>query len=397
MRSNQGFATSTVPDAGPELSMRFITLVYRNVARRRARSALTISGMAVAVCAVVALVGVADGFERSFLGVYEGHGVDVVVVRARVADRMTSVLDESLAAEMAKVPGVRLVEPALLDAISIEDAGLYGVVIQGLRPEAQQLDDYALLGGRRLQAGDTRAVMLGRLLARNLGKSVGDQVEVYEDQFFDVVGVYDRPNLFESGAMIMPLGELQDLLGQPGQVTAFNITVEQSGDSAEAARVAKAIEALGLGVSAMATKDYVGSDAKIQGASAMAWSTSLIALIVGAIGMLNTMIVSVFERTTEIGVLRAIGWRRGRVVRMILMESSVLSIAGAVIGSALAVALIAAISRMPAASSMVSGRIATAVVVQGFLIAVLIGLLGAIYPAYRAARLLPTVALRHEG
>jgi putative ABC transport system permease protein len=377
--------------------MRLVTLVYKNVSRRRIRSALTVSGMAVAVAAVVALVGIADGFQRSFLDLYQGHGVDIVVVRARVADRMTSDLDQSIGTRIAAIEGVDTVDPVLLDAISLEDSGLYGVVVQGLEPDNRFVRDQTLVEGRAFTPSDGRAVMLGQILARNLDKHAGDRVEIYQDEYFNVVGVYDRHNIFENGAMIVPLSQLQDLLGQRGQVTAFNVTLRKPKDAATIARVVGAIEGLGLGVSAMATEEYVATDAKIQGVTAMAWSTSAIALVIGAIGMLNTMIVSVFERTSEIGILRAIGWRKSRIVRMILMESGLLSVAGAVFGTLLALLLTYVLSRVPAASGMVGARIAPQVVTQGFLIALLIGLLGALYPAYRAARLLPTVALRNEG
>lgn len=377
--------------------MRFFTLVFKNVTHRRIRSGLTVTGMAIAVAAVVALVGVADGFKRSFLELYQGRGVDIVVVRARVADRMTSVLDASMADQIAQIPGVASVEPTLLDAVSFEDLGLYGVVVQGLRPGARLTNDHNRIAGRDLRQGDRRVVMLGRILADNLDKQVGDRVEIYEEEFFDVVGIYDRFNIFENGAMIMPIGELQRLLGQQGHVSAFNVIVTDGTDPDLIRRTVDQINEACVGVSAMATDDYVGTDAKIQGATAMAWTTSSIALMIGAIGMLNTMLVSVFERTAEIGVLRAIGWRKSRIVWMVMLESCLLCLIGAVLGTALALVLTDLLSRLPTSSTIVSGRVAPLVVVQGFVIAFSIGLLGATYPAYRAATLLPTEAIRHHG
>ncbi len=377
--------------------MRFITLVFKNVTRRRVRSGLTVTGMAIAVAAVVALVGVADGFKRSFLELYQGHGVDIVVVRARVADRMTSVLDANMAGQIAQISGVESVEPTLLDAVSFEDVGLYGVVIQGLRPGAELTHDHTIIVGRDLETGDRRVVMLGRILADSLNKAVGDRVEVYEEEFFEVVGIYDRFNIFENGAMIMPIAELQILLGQQGYVTAFNVMVNDGADSDLIRQTVEQIDAACVGVSAMASEDYVGTDAKIQGATAMAWTTSSIALMIGAIGMLNTMLVSVFERTAEIGVLRAIGWRKTRIVQMVMLESCLLCLVGAVLGTVLALMLTQLLSRLPTSSAIVSGSVAPLVVAQGFVIAFSIGLLGATYPAYRAATLLPTEAIRHHG
>ena len=111
--------------------------------------------------------------------------------------------------------------------------------------------------------------------------------------------------------------------------------------------------------------------------------------------MLNTMIMSVFERTKEIGVL-AIGWGRLRVVKMIIMESMLLSVIGGVVGALGAIALAKVLSQVPAAAGVVDGNLAWTVILEGFLIALGVGFLGALYPAYRARQLLPTEALRHE-
>ena len=88
----------------------------------------------------------------------------------------------------------------------------------------------------------------------------------------------------------------------------------------------------------------------------MAWITSAIALIVGSIGMLNTMIVSVLERTQEIGILRAIGWRKSRIMKMILVESFTLSFSGAVFGILLAFVLLRALAGFPAGPRVCARR-----------------------------------------
>jgi putative ABC transport system permease protein len=150
------------------------------------------------------------------------------------------------------------------------------------------------------------------------------------------------------------------------------------------------------GLAAQASDEFVKSDNQIRLAHAMAWITSAIALIVGSIGMLNTMIVSVLERTQEIGILRAIGWRRSRIVSMIMVESFTLSFTGAVFGIFLAFAMIQILSRFPAAQGSVHGGITMQVIVMAYLLSILVGLVGGGYPALRGANLPPTEALRYE-
>src|SRR5262249_33557559 len=137
----------------------------------------------------------------------------------------------------------------------------------------------------------------------------------------------------------------------------------------------------GEGLKVTRSKEFVANVQQIKMSSAVAWITSAIALIIGAIGMLNTMIMSVFERTKEIGTLRAIGWRRSRIVNMVLGESVLLSLGGAILGSAAGFALVQVLTKLPNTSGIVSGNISWWVIGQGFLVAVGVGLAGAIYPA----------------
>ena len=128
----------------------------------------------------------------------------------------------------------------------------------------------------------------------------------------------------------------------------------------------------------------------------MAWLTSAVALLIGGFGMMNTMIMAVHERTKEIGILRAIGWGRGRIVRMILLESLVIGVVGAIVGGIGASILVRLLTRVPTVSGLIDGRIEPRFFVYGLLLALAVGLIGGLLPAYRASRLLPTVALRYE-
>ena len=156
--------------------------------------------------------------------------------------------------------------------------------------------------------------------------------------------------------MVVLLQDLQRFMGHQGQVSGFAIVTEHPDDQAEIERIRRAIEALGPNIEATPTAEFVNSTPEIRFVRAMAWVTSAIGLIIGAVGMLNTMIMSVFERTSEIGILRAIGWRRWRVVRMILMESVLLSLAGGAVGAVGAIVLARVLAAQPAVAGMVVTR-----------------------------------------
>jgi putative ABC transport system permease protein len=123
---------------------------------------------------------------------------------------------------------------------------------------------------------------------------------------------------------------------------------------------------------------------------------SALAVGIGAIGVMNTMVMSVFERTREIGILRAVGWADNRIIRMIVGESLLLCLIAAVIGSVLGVVAARAVELIPAVGSLLSPSYDAGVFIRGFVVAGVVALVGAIYPAVRAIRLQPMEALRHE-
>jgi putative ABC transport system permease protein len=382
--------------------MYFFTFLLKNLLRRPARSMLTIVGLAVAVAAVVSLVGVATGFENSFLQVYTSRGVDLVVQRAGGKQNLNNTLPESLLEPLTKLKGVKQAVGGLLDTISFRDANLIGVLLNGWPPDCPLYARLNVIGGRKLEAGDSGKVMIGRVLAANLGKKAGDTIELYGSIPYQVVAVYESPIVFENGGSVVLLSDLQTMMNRPGEVTGFTIIADDEARANDLKdlrqRIAALPEAKEMDVQLEATpaKEFVKGVSQIKVSRAVAWLTSAIALVIGAIGMLNTMIMSVFERTKEIGTLRAIGWKRSRIIKMVIGESMLLSLGGAIVGSLGGILLVKILTQLPNAAGIVSGRVAMPVIAEGFLVAILVGVFGAIYPAVWSANLLPTEALRRK-
>jgi len=375
--------------------MWFTTVILRNIRRRPLRSFLTLISVAMAVCAVDSLVGVSNGFKATFLNYYNGIGIDLLVVRSGSARRLTSTMDESLSGKIEKIQGVTEVIPGLVDVVSFPEFNLELVPVSGLTPETRVFDSMKVQSGRMLKNSDHRGVMLGVTLAENLGKTAGEKLEIIEgDEPFEIVGVYDGFNVIQNGSMVVSVKDLQTLMGREGQISGISICVTDAEDKQLLARVSKEIEALENGISVRPTREHVESLQEIKTAIAMAWVTSTIATIIGAIGMLNTMFMSVQERTLEIGILRAVGWSRLRVVGMILYEAIVLSILGAIVGAVAAIVLVRVLTWLPAVNGLIEGNISWVVIGQGFAIALVVGFIGGLLPAISASRLSPNEALR---
>ena len=373
--------------------MRLSTLVYGNLTRRGSRTLLTLLALATAIACVVALLGIAKGFSQSFAEVYSAHQVDIVVSRQGAADRLSSAVDERVLERLKALPSIAKAEGVLLETLSFEDKGVYGVPTMGIPPGSWLLQDYQIRSGRSFTDSEQPSLLLGVHLAERLQVEPGAKVRLFDEDYL-VDGVFESLSVWENGSMVLPLRRLQALTDRAQQVTYINVVLQPESRSEGATKAIQDIQSLDPKLLALQTEEFVKTDTRMQIASAMAWMTSAIALIIGAIGTLNTMMMSVMERTKEIGVLRAIGWSKFRIVGMILLESAMLASLASILGCFLAVILLKGLGQSSIAKGILSPSIDYSVLLQGCWIGLGIGILGALLPAWRAARLLPTVAFR---
>lgn len=386
----------------------FLTFLLKNLLRRKVRSLLTVAGVAIAVCTLVTLRGVARGFEESLASNFTEKRVDIVVSQKGVAV-FDSEIDEAVGERIRKLPGVEAVTYSLNQMLDVR-RGRGSVPAQVIgwpvgKPWFPDSADYRTLditAGRWIRPEERDAVMIGKTLEGRVPKEIGDTIEVL-DRPFTVVGVFDSPTVFERGAVVMRIDDMQELTGRAGRVTGFGVRVaDATGSKVKVEEVVDAINGMKaedgfpLRLSAQPSDEYVSNFSLIRMVDLMALVASGIAVAVASMDMLKTMIMTVTERVRDIGILRALGWRRGRVMRMILGEALLLSLLGACVGVPAALGLVWGVAQLPQASSFVSGQVAPVIMLQGLGLAILVGLLGGVLPAYRAASLPPTEALRHE-
>lgn len=183
------------------------------------------------------------------------------------------------------------------------------------------------------------------------------------------------------------------MLKKPRQVNFYQIKVKDRDRidqiQREIARRFKDIKVSKSGTFAENTQD-------IQVTRSIAWAISLLAVFVGGIGMTNALLMAVFERTREIGVLRAVGWRRWRILWMIMQESLLLSFAGGCAGIILGFAMVLGLQRLPFGASLMQAYFTPQLLMQALAVALSLGAVGGLYPAYRASQLSPLEALRYE-
>src|SRR4051812_33441617 len=282
--------------------MLFSQLIVKNLRRRWARTLLTILGLAVAVTATTTLWNIAWGYADSAKEFYAGRGVDIVVVRAGVANRLTSSLKMDLATRLKTLPGVADVDGSLTEMVSVGKAMLIGIPLRGLIPGGFTIEKLAIDRGRSLTPQDHGVVIIGNGIAATLEKKPGDALDV-EGKQFQVVGIIDASNPFDANCIIAPVADVQTLMGRPGMISEFQVQAAKSvKDHAALEDVCRAIESLQddqhqpLGLKAQPTHQFVSTatEAKLGGASA--WAITVIVVALSFASILNTMLMSVIER-----------------------------------------------------------------------------------------------------
>jgi putative ABC transport system permease protein len=370
--------------------MTFTSLVLRNLFRQRLRTLLTVLGISVGITTVVALGVVTEGMRQTSGAIISAGGADFMVAQNGAADFSFSTVQQGEVNQIAGRADVRSAIGVLFNIRSVGSNPFFAEM--GIRPDQLGKIVGTPTSGTLL-TGAPDEVVLGDGAAHALGASAGDTI-VLGKESVRVAGTFHGSSTFENGGGYLPLTTVQRIASKPGTVTAVYVTVAPGADPA---RVAAAIERTQPTLATVSSvSDYGKVDQGMTMLDALQLAISLLAVGIGAIGVTNTMVMSVLERTREIGILRAVGWSRRRVMASVLGEGVVLCLIAAVVGMLLGVAAARAIMLVPSISSFLTPVYAPAVFVRAAGIALLVGVAGAAYPAYRATRLTPMEALRHE-
>jgi putative ABC transport system permease protein len=367
--------------------------VWKNLWRRRLRTLLTLCGIGMAIGAFVGLVGFSSAFENAWLRIYSSSGTDMSVIQQTF---LNTSLDESAGATLTSLPLVARATPVIFNMMDLTTD--MNVLAFGWKADSYEFDSMQILSGRHLRDGHPE-VMLGDLLADDLKKKVGDTLEI-QGAPFTVCAIYHGGSGLQADAVILPLDQLQQLSSLQGKVSNFDVRLRPApaGESGEhyLKRAQAQIEAALPGVRAVPAAERAHGNQFVQLAHASAWGTSSIALLIGILGIANTMAMSVFERTREIGILRALGWNRRQVLILIQFEAVILGLGGGFLGIAIGWCALHLLAALPQTATIVSTSLPALVLAEALGIAVLAGLIAGAMPAWRAAQLSPVEALRHD-
>ncbi|MDY6875102.1 MAG: ABC transporter permease [Chloroflexota bacterium] len=369
-------------------------MIFKNLFRRKGRTILTLLGISIGVAAIVALGAMGQGMKLGFTAMTQGSQADLVLSQVESLSALMSSLEESVADKVHALPDVADVDGMLYTNAMIDDMSY--LIIFGYDPEGFAIDHFRIVEGQPL--AEVRGVrgkplILGQRAAQSLGLQVGDTLRI-TGSTFRIVGIYETGNGFEDGAAIVPLRDAQTLALQPHRVSLLYVKLK---DPSKADLVRTRIEHRLPDLAVATSVGFASEEQLFELLDGIAMAIAGLAVVIGGITMTNTLLMSVFERTREIGVLRSLGWRRRQVIGLILGEAIVLALLGGVAGSGLGVLAVVAASRSGSWLSVFGSQLTPDLFARALVTVIALGLVGGAYPAWWAGRLLPVEALQYEG
>ena len=367
------------------------SLVVRNLWARRIRSLLTILGIGISIAVIVALFALATDLREGLGFTAELTQADLVATQRGLAGPTGGSIPESDIEDIAEYEGVEGTTGFLLATLSLPEVASFNLI--GVIPEDQELylDEQQIAEGRYIQ--NRGEIVLGKSAKRDLGLRLGEMLELESGEEFSVEGVYQTGNVYLDSSGIITLEDAQEIAGREGRVTLIAIYLLPGADRDE---ITRQIESEWRYLKVTSAPNLLMTSATADFGNILAWAMSAIAVIMGGIGVVSTMSLSVSERTREIGILKAVGWSRFEVLKTILGESLLLSLVGFGIGSLLGMGIVWVVTSLPSVKGYISLSFTSDAFLIGLAVALLLGILGGAFPAYRAFRLSPVEALRHE-
>jgi putative ABC transport system permease protein len=400
---------------------------FRNLRTRPARTALGLIGLSISVVGVLGLYSLSGGL-RTLVADTLGQIQGVMIVRENVPTPVFSDLPADLGDRVRRVPGVRAVAAELwkiappveghglienisrklgtktspaqnlwnVNIVLGEDIAAHRSLKSAVGPKAMLPPDQG--GGRYLDLSDRGKphVVISKKIAGDYRdpqghpKRVGDALRI-GGRTFNVIGIYETKSVILDAIIIMDIGTARELLGVPeGVVSSFYVEAE---NPARVDEVTRLIEQVDPGIDARRVSEFQAPYGMvIDRVDYLLLLAVSLAVVVGVIGIVNTMLMGTTERFVEFGVLRANGWSPRDVLELVLAEGTGLGLLAGLVGSLLALAAVGVANQFTAGGLHLV--LTPRLLAIGLGLAVCTGALGGLYPAWRASRLVPMDAIR---
>jgi len=402
--------------------MEYLRLAIKNLLRRKVRTILTLLGIGVAIAVLYSLLEFQQGYEKGLQGQLDQLGAHIMVVpKGCPYEAATIVLhggkwprymEESYFDKIKDVDGVSQAAPILMDAI-IDIKTKDSKIFLGITDEYGKLRPKWTMDGPGFSGVKAQETIMGTAIAKKLGLKVGDTFYLKQDAAgiaagkdnaqLKVVGILDRTGSQDDGFIFMPLHTLQQIFKLPGKIVVVLVRAEKI-DAGSMERTTADLRALGGNMNVFPLSELLNNASQLmQVTKVFVLAIVLVAIAIGAVGVLNTILMAVFERTKEIGMMKAIGASPKDIFALIWTETVLLCTAGGLLGIGIAItssrgiewffrkALASQFSALPEGTLI---GVSSGIVLLCVLLSIGLGVLAGFYPAWRASAVKPIEAIR---
>jgi len=390
--------------------MNFLTLAAKNLLRRRGRTMLTAFGVAIAVAVLFSLLSLNSGYEKELNKEVNSLGVHILAVPKGCPYEAASlvihggVIPKYLTASdldnVSGIEGIELAVPMLMHQFIRKDNRtgqdvphiIFGIKID----EERELKPWWTVEGRYFTDNETNVMLIGRGLADKENLTVGSTIPSGPFKDFVIVGILDRTGDQDDQFHFVPLAEAQRVFNKEGKITTIAVKVR---DVSQISKISEEMEKI-PDIQVVTMTQIMGTIMNLAGsARSLLLTVIAIALIISAFGIINTLLMSVNERTREFGMMKAIGASGLDIGKMVLFETIFITISGGILGTLAAIvgsSLIEGFVKGMLPYSPRGSLVSLSPELIGFALAfsVILGLVCGIYPAFKSSRLTPMEAIR---
>ena len=401
----------------------YFVFALKGIRQRGTRSWLTMIGIFIGIAAVVSLISLGQGLENSITSQFEELGSDKLTLLGK-AGSIISPAASSLSGNPITVEDIRIIEgvggvdyivPMLMSSSDIKYRGeSKNLLVYGLPPEESNraysgMSSWRAEQGRMLEDGDRYKIFIGDGIAHDSFErdlKVRDRVEI-RDRDFRVVGILNKVGGPDDYSIYLPLDVMRELLDEPEIVSMATIVVRGDFDPDEVSlEIENALYGFrnedeeSASFSLSTSGDLLNAIGDILGI--VQWilvGIAGISLLVGGVGIMNTMYTAVLERTKEIGIMKSIGGRNSDIMMIFLLESGLLGLFGGTIGALIGVGIskgVEFIAYKELGIDLLKVSISPELIGGALLFSFVVGSISGIFPARQAAKMRPVDALRYE-
>ena len=370
--------------------MIFLKLVLTNLLRHKVRSIISIAGIAFSVAAMLIIVTVLQGAVGMFSGILSSDS-QLIVYERNVSDLFFSSVPAEAAQAMSGWLIVQHADPVLFGIVSSSDHPI--ITCFGITDQDARLRKATWVQGDRANFDkQENGIVLGQRAADFMNASVGKTVQIGHGTF-QVIGIIKTDNGFEDGGVFMPLASSQSFFHKEGTSSVVTIKLKNKDD----VRAFKSLVRQSFpNLVALEDEEFTRSYSQFKILKATAWAVGGCGLLLGGLGVANTMIMSVFTRIREIAILRVNGFSNAQIAAVVFGESALVSVLGAVVGILIGAVFLFVLKFIPALHGYVDTSVQPVVIFVVVLLALLTGFAGALYPAANAMKVRAVEALRFE-